>query len=64
MISPGEPEAGWIDFHPDAGLDELNELIQHAAATGQGIRVIGQVGLTSHVGDLLRKSHIPAQLRP
>lgn len=63
VISPGEPDAGWIDFHPEAGLDALNELIEHATATGQGIRVVGQVGLTSHVGDLLRKSQVPAQLR-
>lgn len=63
VISPGNPDAGWIDFHPDAGLDRLNELIEQATATGRGIRVIGQVGLTSHVGDLLRKSSVPAQLQ-
>lgn len=63
VISPGNPDAGWIDFHPDAGLDRLSQLIEQAAATRRGIRVIGQVGLTSHVGDLLRKSRVPAQLQ-
>ena len=62
VISPGEPEAGWIDFHPDAGLERLNELIARAAAERKGIRVVAPVGLTSHVGDLLRRSQTPAQL--
>ena len=63
VISPGKPDAGWIEFHPDEGLDRLNQLIEQALANRQGIRVVGQVGLTSHVGDLLRKSNVPAELR-
>lgn len=63
IISPGEPEAGWIDFNPGAGLERLNALIARAAVQRKGIRVVGPVGLTSHVGDLLRRSKIPAQLR-
>lgn len=63
VLSPGEPDAGWIDFDPATGLDQLHQLIQYATTTGHGIQVVGQVGLTSHVGDLLRKAQVPARLQ-
>lgn len=62
VISPGEPVEGWLDFHPDSGLDRLRDLIAQARESGNGVRVTGQVGLTSHVGDLLRRADVPARL--
>ena len=62
VISPGSPARGWLDFDPDAGLEQLNELITRAQAEDKGVRVVGPVGLTSHVGDLLRKAGVPAEL--
>ena len=62
VISPGDPRHGWLEFDPATGLDELNDLIAQARQEQKGVRVIGPVGLTSHVGDLLRKALIPAQV--
>jgi hypothetical protein len=62
IINPGEPADGWLDFHPDSGLDRLRDLIAQAEESGNGVRVTGQVGLTSHVGDLLRRADVPARL--
>ena len=62
VISPGSPGRGWFDFDPAAGLEQLNELITRAQAEDKGVRVVGPVGLTSHVGDLLRKARVPAEL--
>jgi hypothetical protein len=63
VISPGRPKNGWLEFDPTAGLEELNHLIDRAQLEHKGVRVTGPVGLTSHVGDLLRKAGIPAELR-
>jgi hypothetical protein len=62
IISPGEPESGWLEFDPTAGLDHLNNLIDRALSQRSGIRVVSPVGLTSHVGDLLRRANVPARL--
>lgn len=64
VISPGTPEYGWLDFDPALGLEELNDLIRRAQEERKGVRVIAPVGVTSHVGDLLRRSGVPAQLQP
>jgi hypothetical protein len=62
VINPGEPAEGWLDFHPRSGPDRLRDLIAQARECGNGVRVTGQVGLTSHVGDLLRRANVPARL--
>lgn len=64
VINPGEPANGWIDFDPALGLDRLNDLISRARTEGRGVRVISPVGITSHVGDLLRRAGLPARLEP
>lgn len=62
VINPGTPENGWLQFDPSDGLETLNELIVRAKAEGRGVNVVAPVGITSHVGDLLRKAGVPAQL--
>jgi hypothetical protein len=64
VISPGTPENGWLNFDPALGLEGLNDLITRARRENKGIRVTAPVGITSHVGDLLRKAKVPAQLHP
>jgi hypothetical protein len=63
-IVPGAPANDWLAFDPRLGLDHLRELIEQATEENSGIRVTGAVGLTSHVGDLLRKAAVPAVMSP
>jgi hypothetical protein len=59
-LVPGEATE-WAVFEAAKGLEELrrflNDLPDHA-----GVRIEGEVGLTSHIADLLRKSKRPARL--
>ena len=59
-ISPGTP-ARWHRFDPAQGLDRLRDLIARVPA-GEGVELTGEVGMTSHAGDLLRRAAIPARL--
>jgi hypothetical protein len=61
VIVPGEAE-DWLPFRPADGLDALRDLIGRALASGAGIVVAGDVGLTSHIGDLIRQAGIPARI--
>lgn len=52
-------------FHPFQvadGIDALRRLIARVQGTGEGIVVLGQVGVTSHLGDLLRRARIPSRI--
>jgi hypothetical protein len=60
VIAAGEPRGGWVDFNPDDGLDVLRTLVDAARQSERGIRVTGPVGVTSHVGDILRAAGIPS----
>lgn len=51
-------------FKVERGLDELRELISRVQGTGDGIILLGNVGVTSHFGDLLRRAGIPSQIEP
>jgi hypothetical protein len=62
VINPGDPENGWLEFDPASGLVHLNDLISRARLERRGVRIIAPVGITSHVGDLLRRASIPARL--
>ncbi|MGH7931261.1 MAG: hypothetical protein ACREQV_26115, partial [Candidatus Binatia bacterium] len=62
VISLGQPRNGWLDFDAHDGLDLLADLIARAAVDDKGIRVLGSVGYTSHVGDLLRKASVPGRI--
>jgi hypothetical protein len=60
-IHPGTPSR-WRRFDPSLGLDHLRRLIA-TVAPGEGIEIAGDVGVTSHAGDLLRRASIPSRLR-
>jgi hypothetical protein len=62
VINPGEPQSGWSEFDAADGLEALAETIAQAQRGGRGVLVSGNVGVTSHVGDLLRKAGIPARM--
>jgi hypothetical protein len=61
VLSDGDASE-WLDFYTKDGLDSLREIISTAAERGAGIFVHGRIGITSHVGDLLRKAGIPGRL--
>jgi hypothetical protein len=60
VIYPGEP-AGWRRFDPADGLDVLRDLIASVLVSQEGIEVTRNVGVTSHIGDLLRKASVPSR---
>jgi hypothetical protein len=59
-IVPGEP-AEWHRFEAEAGLEALRAALE-ALPAGAGLEVVGRVGLTSHVADVLRRAKVPARL--
>jgi hypothetical protein len=61
VLSKGEANE-WLDFYTDDGLGQLRDLLPKAAERGAGILVHGRIGITSHVGDLLRKAQVPGRL--
>jgi hypothetical protein len=60
-IFPGEA-AHAHEFDVARGIDALRQLIERVKGTGDGIVLVGHVGVTSHFGDLLRHARIPSRL--
>ncbi len=60
-IYPGEA-SHFMRFPVSGGLDALRSLIERVRETKEGIVLVGEVGITSHMGDLLRKAKIPSRL--
>lgn len=44
------------------GLEALRALVASLKGTGDGIVLVGRVGVTSHFGDVLRKAGIPSRI--
>jgi hypothetical protein len=62
VIYPGE-RASWVRFDISNGLDTLRDLLRHRDFShNAGIVLVGNVGITSHFGDLLRRAQIPSRL--
>jgi hypothetical protein len=61
IIYPGTP-ASFHPFHTEQGLESLRELIAEVKGSSKGILLIGDVGITSHFGDLLRNAKIPSKI--
>ena len=60
-IYPGDDTVAYFDYDTNDGIGGLRELIRDHVP-GTGIRLVGDVGITSHFGDLLRKAAIPSIL--
>jgi len=60
MLVPGEAER-WAVFKASSGLEELRRFLS-VLPEDVGIRVEGEIGLTSHIADLLRKTKRPARI--
>ena len=60
-IYPGSAP-GFARFLVSDGLESLRTLIEQVQHTGNGIILVGNVGVTSHMGDVLRRARIPSYL--
>lgn len=61
IIVPGHPSS-YEKFNVEHGLEALRDRIQIIKDKNIGIEIIGNVGVTSHFGDLLRQSDIPSRI--
>lgn len=61
-LVPGEREK-WVSFDVTRGLEELRTLLG-TIDDRSGITLRGDVGLTSHIADLVRKSGVPTRIEP
>lgn len=61
IIVDGNPKK-YIQFNSSSGLEELRNLIKKIENENVGIELIGNIGVTSHFGDLLRLASIPSRL--
>jgi len=62
VIVPGEA-ADWEPFPVERGLVALRDFLRDLQP-GRGVLLEGEVGLTSHIADLIRKAGRPARLKP
>ncbi len=61
VIYPGKPKT-FRRFEVDQGLEPLRALIDEIAGRDLGVVLIGDVGVTSHLGDVLRRAQIPSYI--
>lgn len=59
IVVPGNPRV-YRRFLVADGLEALRTLVSDTVGTGDGIRIVGDVGVTSHYGDILRKAGLPS----
>ncbi|QOZ32104.1 hypothetical protein [Bradyrhizobium sp. CCBAU 53421] len=59
-LVPGEASR-WEVFEVSKGLEELRRLL-HSLPDDVGVRIRGEIGLTSHFADLLRKMNRPSRI--
>lgn len=60
VLVPGEAEE-WIPFQASAGLEALRTFLENMPDDA-GVSIAGEIGLTSHLADLIRKSRRPARI--
>lgn len=63
VVVPGEPTR-FRRFNVAEGIDRFRKCVADAKAAGDGIIVVGSVGITSHFGDILRRSGVPSRIEP
>jgi hypothetical protein len=63
VVVPGEVDTE-VDFAVSDGLERLRDLVEQLAGTRTGIRLIGTIGMTSHMADVLRRHRVPSKILP
>ena len=62
-VVAGEPHT-FRRFDVSGGIAELRQLVERIAGKEEGIILVGRIGMTSHMADLLRRARIPSRLVP
>jgi hypothetical protein len=60
-IVPGEVESE-CEFDVSLGLSGLHELVELIKGRPVGIKLLGNVGMTSHIADVLRRYKVPSRI--
>jgi hypothetical protein len=60
VLVPGEAER-WFRFDASGGLEKLRVVLT-GVPPGTGLALVGNVGLTSHIADVVRKAGKPARI--
>lgn len=61
VVVPGNAEH-LRRFDVTAGIDRFREFVADAKRSGDGVLIVGSVGITSHFGDILRRSGVPSRI--
>ncbi len=61
VIHPGEA-LKFHRFNVENGLENLRKLLAKIKGTGEGIILVGNIGVSSHLGDELRKAQVPSKI--
>ena len=61
IIVPGQPDH-FRRFDVSGGVDALRAVAADARTKGEGIVLVGNVGVTSHFGDILRRLGVPSKI--
>lgn len=60
ILVPGDA-VNWREFDPTEGLESLRTFLA-TLRDGEGVKILGDVGLTSHLADVVRKAKHPAKI--
>lgn len=63
VVYPGTPRV-LHRFDTSNGIAALRKLIESIDGSSEGVILIGDVGITSHMGDVLRRARIPSRIEP
>jgi len=63
VIVPGDANH-FRRFNVADGIDQFRKFVADAKAASEGITLVGSVGITSHFGDILRRSEVPSRIEP
>jgi hypothetical protein len=62
-VFPGDPEV-YHRFDASLGLEALRRLVATIDNRHEGVIIVGNVGLTSHLGDILRRARVASKIEP
>ena len=63
IVVQGEP-THFHKFFVRDGLEALRKILPQLKREGDGVVLVGDVGVTIHFGDILRRAEIPSRIQP